>query len=216
LAGQLNCDFTTNPASVSSGVDVYICALKDDAVTNVLSGICFGKGLLVHTAGSLPMSLLADYTSPYGVLYPLQTFSKDRKADFQKIPIYVEASDNRSLEVLRKLASLLSPTVLEAHSAQRMQLHLSAVFACNFVNLMYGISADLLNEKGLEFKHLLPLILETAAKMETLSPVQAQTGPAVRMDRTVMDKHLQQLAPHPDWQELYERLSDQIYQRAQS
>jgi predicted short-subunit dehydrogenase-like oxidoreductase (DUF2520 family) len=214
LANQLDCCFTTDAASIQAGADLYVCALKDDAVPAVLSQIRIGNGLLVHTAGSLPLSLLATYSSHYGVFYPLQTFSKSRKVDFQQVPIFIEASDVSTLGQLRNLASLLSPIVEEADSVQRLQLHLSAVFACNFVNLMYGISDDLLREQRLDFKHLLPLIRETAAKVEALTPAQAQTGPAVRLDRTVMNKHLTQLKNYPDWQDLYELLSNQIYQRA--
>jgi predicted short-subunit dehydrogenase-like oxidoreductase (DUF2520 family) len=216
LADLLGCEAIVQPEQMLSSADLYICALKDDALSQVLPKIDFGKGLLVHTAGSLPMQVLAEYTPNHGVFYPLQTFSKQRQVNFSEVPFFIEAAFPESLEILRTLASCLSEKVVPANSDQRKQLHLSAVFACNFVNYLYGIAEDLVHEKGIDFQYLLPLIEETARKVQILSPVQAQTGPAVRFDRTIMDNHLQLLHEHPDWQLLYELLSKGIHERAQS
>ena len=72
---------------------------------------------------------------------------------------------------------------------------------------------EIQDEKGIDFKYLLPLIQETTDKIQSLSPVQAQTGPAIRYDRNVIDKHLQMLAGHAEWQSLYEALSKGIHER---
>jgi len=216
LASELRCEPVIRPELIRADADLYICALKDDALPPVLSQIRFGKGLVVHTAGSLPMSILMEYTPNHGVFYPLQSFSKQRQVDFSEVPFFIEAASPESLELLRNLASCLSEKVVPANSEQRKQLHLSAVFANNFVNYLYSIAEDLVNEKGLDFKYLLPLINETARKVQTLTPVQAQTGPAVRFDRAVMDSHLELLKDHPDWKVLYEKMSAGIHERAKS
>jgi predicted short-subunit dehydrogenase-like oxidoreductase (DUF2520 family) len=214
LAQVLKCEAVVQSELIRSDADLYICALKDDALQQVLPGLNFGKGLVVHTAGSLPMDVLAGYTRNYGVFYPLQSFSKQYQVDFTKVPVFVEAALPESLDILINLASCLTVTVIPVNSGQRKQLHLSAVFANNFVNFLYSIAEDILHEQGLDFKYLLPLIEETARKVQTLSPVKAQTGPAVRFDRAVMDNHLKLLQSHPDWQSLYETLSKGIYERA--
>jgi len=216
LASALQCESVVRPELIRDDADLYICALKDDALSQVLARIKFGKGLVVHTAGSLPMNLLAKYTPNHGVFYPLQSFSKQRQVDFSEVPFFIEAAFPESLEILRKLASCLSEKIIPADSEQRKQLHLSAVFANNFVNYLYSIAEDLVNEKGLDFKYLLPLINETARKVQTLTPVQAQTGPAVRFDHAVMDSHLELLNNHPDWKLLYEKMSEGIHERAKS
>jgi predicted short-subunit dehydrogenase-like oxidoreductase (DUF2520 family) len=213
LAKALEGSPVTRPEDVLPDAELYICALKDDVLLQILPYINVGQGLVVHTAGSLPMSLLASCTDNYGVFYPLQTFSKQRKSDFGEMYIFIEAVKPESLGVLRALGQQLGSKMVEADSAQRQQLHVSAVFSCNFVNYLYSIADDLMKEKGLDFQYLLPLIRETALKVETLSPDEAQTGPAVRFDRKVMDKHLDQLNDHPDWQTLYEKLSEGIHQR---
>jgi predicted short-subunit dehydrogenase-like oxidoreductase (DUF2520 family) len=211
LASGLGAEPVIAPEKITSDADLYICALKDDALTEVLPEINFGNHLVVHTAGSLSMDILAPYTSDYGVLYPLQTFSKTRKADFSEIPVFIEAVLPESRNKLFKLASELSGNVRILDSVRRMNYHLSAVFACNFVNYMYSIAGDIVEEKGLGFKDLLPLIDETARKVHEMPPKLAQTGPATRFDRKVMDKHVTLLYEHPEWAELYEKLSRCIY-----
>lgn len=214
LAEVLSCEAVVEPELIRPDADLYICALKDDAMSIVLPRLNIGKSLLVHTAGTVPMDFLSTYTSNYGVFYPLQTFSKSRLVEFSKVPFFIESGQPESLELLKGLASCLSENVIPANSDQRKQLHLAAVFANNFVNYLYGIAQQLVQEKGIDFKYLLPLIEETANKVQTLTPIQAQTGPAVRFDHTVMDSQLESLKNHPDWQQLYESLSRGIHQRA--
>jgi predicted short-subunit dehydrogenase-like oxidoreductase (DUF2520 family) len=213
LAHLLGAESVVDAGDIHPDVELYICALKDDALVEVLSKVRFGQGTVVHTAGSLPLDILSPFAAKSGVFYPLQTFSKEREISFSDIPIYVESNDPDTLEMLSKLAGGLSSNVQSINYEQRLCLHVSAVFACNFVNHLYTIANDLLAEKDLDFKDLQPLVRETAAKVANLSPDQAQTGPAIRLDSTILDKHLRQLDGHPDWQALYQALSQSIHQR---
>lgn len=213
LAGRLGASFTTSVDALCTDADLYVAAVKDVALPELIPAIVKGRedALFVHTAGSLPMSLWKGYARRYGVLYPMQTFSKARTVDFSTVSFFVEALDGGDLEVLKALARSLSPKVYEATSEQRMYLHVAAVFACNFTNHMYALSARLLESKGLPFEAMLPLIDETARKVHELSPAQAQTGPAVRRDTNVMCKHSDMLADDPQLRELYEKISKSIY-----
>jgi predicted short-subunit dehydrogenase-like oxidoreductase (DUF2520 family) len=212
LAVILGAEGVTRPEALEPDMPLYICALKDEALPKVLPLVHFGAGVVVHTAGSLPLEVLKPYTSRCGVFYPMQTLSKARAVSFAEIPIYLEAEDPAVLALLGELAGGLSRKVYTVTSDQRQSLHLAAVFACNFTNHLYAIAESLLTEKGLSFEALLPLIAETAAKVHTLSPKAAQTGPAVRFDRNIIDKHLKQLEGHPEWHTLYEQLSRGIYE----
>jgi predicted short-subunit dehydrogenase-like oxidoreductase (DUF2520 family) len=214
LAEKLGSEAATIPERIRDGADLYICALKDDAIDEVLSHVHFGHGLYVHTAGSLPMSVLEKYTPNHGVLYPLQTFSKSRKIDFSVIPVFIETALPESQSVLMELASSLSDNVRVLSSEKRIYLHLSAVFANNFVNHLYFIAGDLLKEHDIDFKDLLPLIDETARKVHYLDPSEAQTGPAIRFDKGIIGKHLKMLEAHPGWANLYEEMSIDIYKNA--
>lgn len=211
LARLLGCPFTTSQKEIISDADLYLLAVSDDAIPGLLSGIPVGDRLVVHTAGSVSMEVLAPFARNFGVFYPLQTLSKQKPVDFGNIPICLEANRPENLEKLDALARTISDKVVHIDSEQRAQLHLAAVFACNFVNRFYAIGDALLKEQQLDFDLLKPLIAETAAKALQFAPATVQTGPAVRNNRKVMEKHLKMLAQHPEWQKLYELISQDIF-----
>lgn len=214
LAVKLGSRGVSRLDEVVTDAQLYVVALKDSALAEVLPLLLQGRthALWVHTAGSVPMSIWKEYgLKHYGVLYPMQTFSKAREVDFAEIPFFLEASGKMEMDILKSVASSVSHRVYEADSEQRRYLHLSAVFACNFTNAMYAASARLLEDHGLSFEVMLPLIDETARKVHTLHPSEAQTGPAVRYDRNVIDKHLAMLDEHPQYKELYELTSRIIH-----
>jgi predicted short-subunit dehydrogenase-like oxidoreductase (DUF2520 family) len=193
--------------------DVFIIAVKDSALQEVICRATKGREqqLFVHTAGSMPMSLFEGYTNRFGVFYPMQTFSKERLVSFADIPVFIEG-DNA---VLRPLAESITHSVYELSSADRKFLHLSAVFACNFVNHCYALSAELLEKHGIPFSVMLPLIDETALKVHQLHPLEAQTGPAVRYDENVIRMQSSMLADSPLLQEIYNLLSVSIHRKSE-
>lgn len=193
--------------------DLYLVALADRAIGEVISTLSLPEEAVVaHTAGSVEMAVLAAHPH-HGVFYPFQTFTKGRKIDFRRVPLLIEASDPMALSRLREVAETLSEVVLEAGGEVRRRLHLAGVFACNFVNALYGVGEELLAEGGLPYELLKPLIEETARKaVEAQSPKEVQTGPAVRGDRPVMERHLQHLAEAPDKQAIYKQISQRIWE----
>lgn len=192
--------------------DVFIIAVKDSALQEVICRATKGREqqLFVHTAGSMPMSLFEGYTNRYGVFYPMQTFSKELLVSFADIPVFIEGDST----VLRPLAESITHSVYELSSADRKFLHLSAVFACNFVNHCYALSAELLEKHGIPFSVMLPLIDETARKVHQLHPLEAQTGPAVRYDENVIRMQSSLLADSPSLQEIYNLLSVSIHRKS--
>ena len=192
---------------IPQDADLYIIAISDRAISSVNEELKDVEGLVVHTAGSVPMDVLTQKRR--GVLYPLQTLSKQRQLPASRVPFYIEASQEQDLELLRELAESMGCKATVMTSEKRKYLHLAAVFCCNFVNRLYGITADLLAEHDIPFSAMLPLIHETADKVENLTPHQAQTGPAVRWDEEVM---AQQMALLDDGQRaLYQLLSKSIH-----
>ena len=218
LARVVEARSTTRLSEVIPDAQLYIVCLKDEAFVQLLPEMVRGreKALWVHTAGSIPLSVWQGHAQRYGVLYPLQTFSKQREADFSWIPVFIEGHSAEDVRFLKDVAATLSTDVRQADSRQRKSLHLAAVFACNFTNHMYALSAELLRKHRLPFDLLLPLIDETASKVHRLEPLSAQTGPAVRYDTNVIDEHLCMLADEPDVQTLYRLLSKSIHRLANS
>lgn len=198
--------------------DVYILAVKDDALPHLIDQLhrhCPDR-LLLHTAGSVPMSVFGSHAQ-CGVFYPMQTFSKERQVDFSRVHIFIEGSTPQALQTTRELAESINgggPQVTELTSDQRRLLHLSAVFACNFANHCYALAEKILAKEGIPFDVLLPLIDETTAKVHTMSPQQAQTGPAIRYDQSIISRQSQLLADDPLLQQVYDLMSQSIHQLA--
>lgn len=206
------CSWTTCIESITTRADLYLVMLKDSVLDDFLPNLvkCNPNGLFVHTAGSIPMDIWNGQTKRFGVLYPMQTFSKGSEVDFQNVHFFIEANSENDTQLLKNLATLISSHVFEASSEQRKYLHLSAVFACNFTNHMYAICNELLTAHGLPFSSMLPLIDETARKVHHLNPKEAQTGPAQRNDTNVMTKQENLLKDDAKVAELYRLISQHI------
>ena len=212
LADRLGAKYTTDLEAVPAS-DAAIVMLKDDALKELAPAISdsLNDTLLLHTAGSVSMDIW--YTAgamKYGVLYPMQTFSKTSVIDWSQVPLFIEGSSDQTLNSIRELALTVSPDVTVLSSEGRKKLHLAAVFTCNFSNHMYAIAEQLLAAEGVPFRVMLPLVRETARKVETMSPKDAQTGPAIRGDRKVIDEHLALLKDNPEYAELYRLISTDI------
>lgn len=204
LANQLDCPFTTDLNNIIKS-ELAIIAVKDDAIEEIEKHINFPK---VHTSGTKDLDCLTN--SKVGVFYPLQTFSKTSNIDFESVPICIESNDSSFYELLSKLANSITNKVYRLDSKQRRQLHIAAVIACNFSNLMYRFSEDICKEHSIPFEILQPLILETANKIQSLPPSKAQTGPAQRGDELTIEKHIAALESNSDLQAIYKTLSNSI------
>ena len=212
LAEKLDADYTSSLKNISKNADVYVVALKDSVYNEVLSQIDFGNKLVVHCSGSMTMSVLENFAENTGVIYPLQTFSKNREVNFAEIPVFVEANSKKNEEKLIEIARKISDSVSVMDSEKRLFLHIAAVFACNFVNHFYVRASEVLAKKNIPFEVLKPLILETAQKVQESNPETAQTGPAVRFDENVINKHLKALDYDLNARELYNSISKSIFE----
>ena len=213
LATKLNCPYTSSLEQLTPDADLYIVSIKDSALESVIPHITRRnpQALFVHTAGSMSADVWKGYANRYGVIYPMQTFSKQRTIDFTDIPVFIEANNADDTDRLTRLMEQLSRHIYHVSSEQRRYLHIAAVFACNFTNHMYAVCEYLLKAHGLPFAAMLPLIDETARKVHLLSPTEAQTGPACRYDVNVIDRHLQMLNGEPELAKLYELISQNIH-----
>jgi predicted short-subunit dehydrogenase-like oxidoreductase (DUF2520 family) len=208
LAEKVNAHPVSDISELKSADLIIICT-TDSAIAEISNKIT-ANSLVVHTSGSTPMDVL-DRHQNFGVLYPFQTFSKFTELDFSKIPLFIEANNSQNLQILKQLSGTISDKVTELDSENRLKLHLSAVFACNFSNHMYTIAKDILQQANLSFSLLDHLILETATKtVNTGNPARCQTGPAVRGNLNILGQHQDLLADNPLWQKIYTFVSDSI------
>ena len=212
LAHTLHADWTDDWTKVLPDVDWLLIAVRDDAIESVAAALApfVPDALATHTSGGTAGSVLAPYFRRYGVFYPLQSFSLEHTPVWSKIPFCVDAQSEADVLFLKKVAKTIGNLVYRVNDEHRAALHVAAVFANNFANHCFTIAEKLLDEKGLPFELLHPLMEQTVAKALHDSPARMQTGPAVRGDADTLRRHLEQLENHPEWLDLYKRLSSSI------
>ena len=211
LASRVGAQATNDLNQIVTDADIYVISVVDDAITRVLETCPARGGLWVHTSGSTSIDVFKGKRTRYGVLYPMQSFSKSCPARMHEVHIFIEGCDSCATQEVKELAMLLTNNVHEITSTERERLHVAAVFACNFANHMFTLSSEVLDEAGIPFDAMLPLIKTTIAKLDNLTPTQSQTGPAARGDVNVIERHLQSLSG--DKHDIYRLLSQSILNR---
>jgi len=189
LSSLIEFDKITSDFEELQESDLYIIAVSDKAIADVSKQLPFQNRIVVHTSGAASLDVL-DTKNRKGVFYPLQTFSKNKEIDFSIIPLCLEAENTFDFRVLETVAKSISNAVFAINSDQRKALHVAAVFVNNFTNHLYHMGQEICEEHQVPFEILRPLIQETAEKINTLNPVDAQTGPAKRNDLVTIDAHL--------------------------
>ena len=191
--------------------DIIIVAVPDHKLKSVLENLkCQPDTLVVHTAGSIGLDIFPDHLIRKGVLYPLQTFSRDRKVDLTDIPFLLESSDIQSSAILEELVSSIGGETYFVSTEQRIMIHLAAVFICNFTNHMLTGGKQLAEKAGVPFEIFYPLLQETVSKVMDIGPEKSQTGPAVRNDQNTIDKHMELLSFSPELKKIYKELTMSI------
>ena len=178
-----------------NGFDVYIYAIADQALREVVSVIHAPKALHLHTSGTMPIDVFGEDKPHAGILYFFQSFSRDVLIDdWSGIPCFISGRNIDDIAAIYSLAQTLTSRIYEANQHDRERLHIAGVFANNYTNLMYRIAADILKDTQIPFEALLPLIDNTAAKVHKMAPKDAQTGPAQRGDEAVMEHQIEVLS----------------------
>lgn len=216
LAQKFGCEMTQDLQCIDREADAVFICVQDDQLPLLIPQIPVMDAIIVHTSGSTSLDIFDSFHKHFGVFYPMQTFSASLPVQWDQIPIYIEGSTPFVESKIMELALKLSPKVQFLASDARMQLHVAAVFACNFTNLMLGAAADLMQQNSLDFGDLKQLVECTVNKAFTANhPDEVQTGPAIRNDKGIMDKHLKSLSLSPQLEEIYAFLSEQIQKKKQ-
>jgi predicted short-subunit dehydrogenase-like oxidoreductase (DUF2520 family) len=213
-AGILSEIFSTpyiiEPSNLVKDADLYIIAVQDDFIREVALSLGLKDQLLVHTSGFSSIDVIKGASTCTGVLWPLQTLTYGKKLDYNQVPFFIEGQTDEITGKLSRLAGLVSDNVIIADSPARQKVHLAAVIASNHTNQLYAIAAAILEQQEIPFSVLAPLILETAEKAASQHPLLSQTGPAVRNDIKVIQKHLELLHDEPACREIYRLITENI------
>lgn len=210
LAYEWDTESANYVSLLNKNADIYIIAVSDNAIAEVVKELQLPGKIVVHTAAAVPKEVLKGVSKHYGVFYPLQSLRKEM-TDLPDIPMYYDGSDPATKSKLHQLAESISslPAVI-ASDEQRVKLHVAAVIVSNFVNYLYALAEDYCKKEGIDFRQLQPLIEETALRIKTVSPKQVQTGPAIRHDKETIQKHLELIKDHPQLKNLYVLITESI------
>jgi predicted short-subunit dehydrogenase-like oxidoreductase (DUF2520 family) len=211
LAQLLQVPYTNSLSDIKKDdANIFIFAVADDAIGELIKFIGPVVATLLHTAGSVDASVFKEYSENYGVIYPFQTLSREKQVDFSEVNFFIEGSDKATEELVKSMAERLSRNVYVADSKKRMLLHIAGVFSNNFTNHLMAVADQILKKIDIPFEVLIPLITETVEKVNTIGPLKAQTGPAKREDYGTILKHLEQLENRADLQVLYNVITESI------
>lgn len=215
LASQINAEAITDSLQVIADADTYIYCLKDDVLRQVPQWkMPFANGIHIHTSGTCGIEVFRQAgCREYGVFYPFMTFTRDRRTNFSRVPLFIEGSDAETKLKMETLARNLTEHVYAMDSGARAKLHLAGVFANNFTNVMLTIADDIAHKADVDVSLLIPLVQETLDKAATGNPFSHQTGPAIRGDKGTINAHRKLLADHTKELEIYNILTDYIQNR---
>ena len=209
LANELGCSYISFNDKPNTDTEIVIVAIADTSMPEALSGFNFNTTPVVHTAGACNISIVQTASTNIGVLYPLQSLRKEMNT-IPEIPFLIEANNDKTLQLIKDLASTLSNKVVEQNADERLRLHAAAVIVNNFTNYLYKVAEKFCTDEKVDFNLLKPIIKETADRVENNLPSTVQTGPALRGDITTLDKHLRLLNDYPKLRTLYMRMTDGI------
>jgi len=211
LAYELGTESTNYWYVIYPTADLYILAVSDNSIGEVLKEFPLRGKTIVHTAAAVSKEVLRGATDDYGVLYPLQTLKKESR-HLPDVPLVIDASNERTFYKLLRLGESISTRVLPGTDDERLKLHLAAVFCNNFSNHLYRLMEDYCKKEGIDFSLLIPLIAETGLRITEMPPSKAQTGPAARNDTATMEHHKEMLKNHPHLHTIYQLFSESIRQ----
>jgi predicted short-subunit dehydrogenase-like oxidoreductase (DUF2520 family) len=212
LGRELDCAYTDDNSAINMDADIYLLALSDSALHGLKELSPLGHKLVLHTAGSVPMDILGKVSSNFGVLYPLQSLRREM-SPHEPVPLLVQGNTPANAAIIKSFAESISNTVSVAGDEERLKLHVAAVIVSNFTNHLYTLAEEFCEKEKVDFSMLLPLIRETAQRLDNHLPAAVQTGPAIRNDIFTLDKHLRLLSDHPRLKYIYLKMTDSIMNR---
>lgn len=213
LAGLCTIPLATDEVrDIVPDADVYILAIKDDALAEVAGQLRFEGKVVIHCAGAVPLDAIAGTATDLAVIWSLYSVKKNHLPEGDAVPLIVEANTEKARQTALQLAADISGTVLETDYKQRQMLHLNAVFVNNFTNHLLAIAQKISEEYQLPFAILQPILRQTLEQTARVLPSESQTGPAVRHDEQTIAKHLSLLESHAEWHKVYAAITASIQQ----
>jgi predicted short-subunit dehydrogenase-like oxidoreductase (DUF2520 family) len=205
--------YTDKVSNISKKSDLYLVAVSDDAYIELLKNIPLKNKFIVHTSGSLVSEMLNSFSKRWGCLYPLQTIKKKQLIEWDNIPFFIEASNDNDLELLTNFCNANNLNYSVKNSNHRNQTHIAAVATNNFIYYLLSTIKEYCDKNKINFENLKPLMDQSLKNVLNFPAHQLQTGPAIRKDLKLIEKHIESLKSEKDLKEIYQLFSEKIIKK---
>jgi len=205
--------YTDKVSNISKKSDLYLVAVSDDAYIELLKNIPLKNKFIVHTSGSLVSEMLNSFSKRWGCLYPLQTIKKNQLIEWDNIPFFIEASNDNDLELLTNFCNANNLNYSVKNSNHRNQTHIAAVATNNFIYYLLSTIKEYCDKNKINFENLKPLMDQSLKNVLNFPAHQLQTGPAIRKDLKLIEKHIESLKSENDLKEIYQLFSEKIIKK---
>lgn len=205
--------YTDKVSNISKNSDLYLVAVSDDAYIELLKNIPLKNKFIVHTSGSLVSEMLNSFSKRWGCLYPLQTIKKNQLIEWDNIPFFIEASNDNDLELLTNFCNANNLNYSVKNSNHRNQTHIAAVATNNFIYYLLSTIKEYCDKNKINFENLKPLMDQSLKNVLNFPAHQLQTGPAIRKDLKLIEKHIESLKSENDLKEIYQLFSEKIIKK---
>ncbi|MGI9584839.1 MAG: Rossmann-like and DUF2520 domain-containing protein [Acidimicrobiia bacterium] len=167
--------------------DLRIIAVSDRAISVVASSLATEPPVAtVHVSGAIGVEALAPLAAAgasVGSFHPLQTFPDPARGADALAGSWIGITSDEPLRgVLGGLARSLGCTPFDVADVDKSLYHAGASAAANFTVASLGLSRRFLEQAGVPFEAVRPLVEAAVANAFAVGPKAALTGPIVRGD----------------------------------
>jgi len=210
---EFNAQTFSSLKKIIPNADAYFICVKDSAISSVIKNLSLptASNILI-CSGNFDLASVKTKFKCLSIFYPLQTFSKEDKIKWKDTMLIIDSLSPAAFLKAQSVGLNFTKTIVQLNYEQRLKLHLAAVLVNNFTNALYVEADKILHsvKQDLNITTLMPLIKQGVKKLKYMSPLVAQTGPAKRGDKEVIEKHLKILKGNKELEQLYTLLSDLI------
>lgn len=167
--------------------DLMLLAVRDDAIAGVAAALAPVAGAVdavVHLSGVTPIGALEVFDAMIGSFHPLQTLPTPEvgAARLAGAWVAITAREDFLADRLFEVATSLGMHGFELEDDAKAAYHAAAAAAANFPLAALAMSRRLLDEVGVPFEAVEPLVRAIVDNAFSMGPEAALTGPVARGD----------------------------------
>jgi predicted short-subunit dehydrogenase-like oxidoreductase (DUF2520 family) len=188
-------------AEVAKDSEVILVAVSDGAIAEVAASIPQTPAIIFHPSGILT-SVRGGFS-----LHPLKALPPVGEPSDLRDALLVFEGAHR--DVARRIADSAGARFAEIIAAQKALYHAAAVFGSNYVAALLDVAEELIGVEHAR-EDIAALAQSAIDNWRKHADSRRFTGPAVRGDQEVIERHLAALQRDPKLAELYRLLAERI------